>query len=358
MRSHDFSKAFRNFVCIEGEILHGGKQDFGLPGNRSTLTVREFLAAAVGLAGMSSSFVGRQTDSLTGANRESSDPISGTARLQLGAGTIEISFGPGGFDLPCESIIAWIKKAARAVAQYYGIFPVPFTRVRVNSSERQSGAFGGETWASEPPFTRVFVGRHTTSQQLDEDWLMTHEFVHTAFPNVADEHHWIEEGIATYVEPIARAQIGDLTPERIWTDMLRGMPNGEPQRFDKGLDHTHTWGRTYWGGALFCLLADVRIRQGTNNRRGLQDALRGIRDAGGTIDKHWAVERAFEIGDKASQTSVLTMLYSEMKDKPVYVDLPMLWRELGVDSSNGVISLRDSGPLARIRKSITSPNFS
>jgi hypothetical protein len=136
------------------------------------------------------------------------------------------------------------------------------------------------------------------------------------------------------------------------------MPNGEPQRFDKGLDHTHTWGRTYWGGALFCLLADVRIRQGTNNRRGLQDALRGIRDAGGTIDKHWAVERAFEIGDKASQTSVLTMLYSEMKDKPVYVDLPMLWRELGVDSSNGVISLRDSGPLARIRKSITSPNFS
>jgi hypothetical protein len=33
---------------------------------------------------------------------------------------------------------------------------------------------------------------------------MTHEFVRTAFPDVADEHHWTEEGIATYVEPIAR----------------------------------------------------------------------------------------------------------------------------------------------------------
>jgi hypothetical protein len=107
--------------------------------------------------------------------------------------------------------------------------------------------------------------------------MMTHELVHLAFPDVAEDHHWIEEGIATYVEPIARVQIGDLTPERIWTDMLRDMPKGEPQPFDQGLDHTHTWGRTYWGGALFCLLADVRIRQETNNRTGLQDALRGIR---------------------------------------------------------------------------------
>jgi hypothetical protein len=311
--------------------------------NRSTLTVREFVATALGLAGLSSS----------------SNRTSDTTRLQLGSATIEISFGPGGFDLPRESIIAWVSKAAHAVAHYYGAFPVRFTRVRVNSSERQSGAFGGETWGSDPPFTRIFVGRHTSSQQLHEDWLMTHEFVHTAFPDVADEHHWIEEGIATYVEPVARVQIGDLTPERIWTDMLRGMPKGEPQAFDKGLDHTHTWGRTYWGGALFCLVADVRIRQATNNRKGLQDALRGIRDAGGTIDKQWAVERAFEIGDKASQTNVLTTLYSGMKDKPVYVDLNKLWRELGVNSS-GVnlsddVSLSDTAPLAQIRHSITSP---
>jgi hypothetical protein len=112
------------------------------------------------------------------------------------------------------------------------------------------------------------------------------------------------------------------------------MPKGEPQPFDKGLDHTHT---------------------ATNNQRGLQDALRGIRDAGGTIDKRWPVERAFEIGDKASQTNVLTTLYSEMKDKPVHVDLNTLWRELGVNSSNDVVSLSDNAPLAQLRRSITAP---
>ena len=101
------------------------------------------------------------------------------------------------------------------------------------------------------------------------------------------------------------------------------------------------------------MVADVRIRQATNNRKGLQDALRGIRDAGGTIDKQWAVERAFEIGDKASQTNVLTTLYSGMKNRPVYVDLNKLWRELGVNSS-GVnlsdVSLSDTLPLAQIRQ--------
>jgi hypothetical protein len=298
---------------------------------REGLTVREFLAAAVGLVPVS------KDDS---------------TRVQVGGATIEMSFGPGGLDLPRQSVLAWVSKAAKAVAHYYGVFPVPLMRVRVNPSERQSGAFGGTTWGNDPPFTRIFLGRHTTGRQLDEDWLMTHELIHTAFPNVAEEHHWIEEGIATYVEPIARAQIGDLTPERIWADMVRGMPKGEPQLFDKGLDHTHTWGRTYWGGALFCLVADVRIRQASKNKRGLQDALRGIRDAGGTIDKHWPVERAFETGDTASETHVLTTLYSEMKDKPVYVDLNALWRELGVNSSSDDISLNDKAPLAEIRHSI------
>jgi hypothetical protein len=41
--------------------------------------------------------------------------------------------------------------------------------------------------------------------------------------------------------------------------MVSGMPQGEPQRGDRGLDGTHTWGRTYWGGAMFCLLTDVEI---------------------------------------------------------------------------------------------------
>ena len=50
----------------------------------------------------------------------------------------------------------------------------------------------------------------TTSAQFDDDWIITHEMVHLAFPSVAEKHHWIEEGLATYVEPVARARVGQL----------------------------------------------------------------------------------------------------------------------------------------------------
>ena len=44
--------------------------------------------------------------------------------------------------------------------------------------------------------------------------------VHLAFPSVPRSHHWIEEDWATYVEPIARARTGDLTPQKVWAYTL------------------------------------------------------------------------------------------------------------------------------------------
>jgi hypothetical protein len=164
--------------------------------------------------------------------------------------------------------------------------------------------------------------------------------------------------------------IGDLTAPRIWQDMVRDMPQGEPAPGDQGLDHTHTWGRTYWGGAMFCLVADVEIRQQTHNRLGLQDALRAIMVAGGTIDHDWTLPQALAIGDRATSTHVLTDLYAQWKDKPVDYDLPALWNQLGILSTpNGTnadstgpdgagrssIEFVNTAPLADIREAITRP---
>jgi hypothetical protein len=172
--------------------------------------------------------------------------------------------------------------------------------------------------------------------------------------SLPDAQHWLEEGIATYVEPIARVQAGQLTPERIWKDMVAEMYDGEPVAGDRGLNRTHTWGRTYWGGALFCLVADVEIRKQTGNARGLQDALRGIVEAGGTIDKDWSAERVLSVGDRATGVAVLEELYAKWSETPVEVDLPDLWRQLGVNVDRGHITFDDSAPLAKIRVGITA----
>ncbi len=183
--------------------------------------------------------------------------------------------------------------------------------------------------------------------------MTTHEMVHLAFPTQEDQHHWIEEGQAVYIEPIARARIGELTPEKIWGDMIRDMPQGQPAKGDQGLDHIHSWGRTYWGGAIFCLLADVQIRERTHNQKGLEDALRAVL-AEGNIQAEWPLERAIAIGDQATGVPVLHELYEQMKATPVTVDLDALWKKLGVNAVNGHVVFDDSAPLAGVRKAIIS----
>jgi hypothetical protein len=279
------------------------------------------------------------------------------AQVTSGGATIEVSFAPGKFDVGRDAVLAWVTNAANAVSEYFGRFPVAHPRVMVRLSEGRSGVFHGTTFGGRGGFTRISVGQATTEKQLNEDWMMTHEFIHMAFPDVSgesDEHHWMEEGMATYIEPIARAQIGRMTNERVWGDFVRDMPQGLPQAGDQGLDRTPTWGRTYWGGAIFWLLADVRIREATHNQKGLQDAMRGILDAGGNITEDWTVERVVEVGDRATGTTVLADLYKQMKATAVHTDLDDLWRRLGVQVKQGSVTFDDHAPLAEIRKAITA----
>jgi hypothetical protein len=174
-------------------------------------------------------------------------------------------------------------------------------------------------------------------------------------PEVGDDHVWLTEGLSTYVEGIARVHVGDLPPERVWTEQMHSMPNGLPASGDEGLDHTHSWGRTYWGGALFCLLADVEIRKKTANRFGLRDAMRAVLRASGGIAFEMPIERVMKIADEATGTTVLQDLYAQMKDKPVSPDLSALWKELGISESGNSVEFRDDAPLAATRKSIMAP---
>ena len=241
-----------------------------------------------------------------------------------------------------------MEQCARAVTGYFGQYPVPKARVRITTSDRH-GVSNGRSFGGRGVMCRVAVNPHATVSDLEEDWILTHEMVHFGFPSVPERHHWIEEGIATYVEPIARARAGVLSDgEGLERHDPRIRHQGLPEPGDQGLDNTHTWGRTYWGGALFCLLADVEIRKRSSNRKGLEDALRAINHAGGTIDVDWPLEGALEIGDRATgETPRATV-----RAAPAPVDLPDRWKQLGVERSGPSAVFDDQAPLAAVRRSI------
>jgi hypothetical protein len=278
---------------------------------------------------------------------------SATDEIRLTEATIEITFTGDTAGLDRNEVREWIAASADAVQGYYGRFPVNRVRIRVDASEGH-GARSGKTFAYNGALIRVGVGRESDRADLKRDWIMTHEMVHLAMPEFGERYAWLEEGLATYVEPVARVQAGQLTEEKIWRDMLQDMPKGLPASGDQGLDNTHTWGRTYWGGALFYLLADVRIRERTGNRAGLQDALRAIVAGGGNVEVSWDVRRTLAMGDKATGTNVLIELYDEMRATPVSPDLSQLWQRLGVKLSRDSVEFDDAAPLAAIRRAITA----
>jgi hypothetical protein len=215
-----------------------------------------------------------------------------------GGAEIVLAIAPGDYVVNEDAIVKWVERCAGAVGNYFGVFPVRHSVVIV-AEGRGGHVEGGKTVGNSGASIIISIGRRARDRALDEDWILTHEMIHLALPSVAREHHWLEEGSATYLEPVARARAGIRTEEELWRELVDGMPQGEPESGDKGLDHTHTWGRTYWGGALFWMLADVEIRKRTHNAHGLEDAFRGVIDAGGTIADTWEVQRVLDTADKA-----------------------------------------------------------
>ncbi len=273
--------------------------------------------------------------------------------LEISGGIIHVAFAPGEIALPQEKVLDWVRTSAKAVATYYGRFPVKELKLLIVPVDGPR-VRGGTTWAYRGAAIRVMLGRDSSEADLRRDWIMVHEMVHLALPELAERHAWLSEGLAVYVEPIARVKAGDLTAAEIWQAMMRDMPKGLPEPGDRGLDNTDTWGRKYWGGAMFALLADIEIRKATGNRLGLQDAMRGVIAAGGTHEQEWPIERVLATADKAVGVDVLTRLHGEMGPKPVTPDLAALWRDLGLRPRGEALEFDDTAPLAAIRKAITA----
>jgi hypothetical protein len=289
--------------------------------------------------------------------REEIAATADTFEIRAGGARINVTCNGNAAGLDMAVLRDWIAESAAAVSVYYGRFPVQRLRILVDAIEGR-GARSGTTYVHSGALIRVGVGRFTSHADLQHDWIMTHEMVHLGFPHLAERHAWVEEGLATYVEPIARAQAGQLSEEKVWRDMVEGLPQGLPAGGDRGLDNTHTWGRTYWGGALYFLLADVKIREQTSNRFGLQDALRAILNGAGNNEANGELRRTLEIGDAATGTRVLADLYDEMRASPVSPDLAELWQRLGVRMQSRQARFDQRAPLAGIRRAITAKPFS
>ncbi len=274
--------------------------------------------------------------------------------LAIGDSRVDVVFADGAPGLDRARVMAWVRKSAAALKTYFGRYPVKHLGLLIVADDGDH-VHSGLTFGFAGSAIRVYVGRNANQDAFDKDWILVHEMVHAALPNVPRESLWVQEGEAVYVEPIARAQAGQIAPEEVWRWSLVGMPKGQPRPDDQGLDHTHSWGRTYWGGAAFWLQAEVEIRERTHNRLGLQTAFRAINQASGGNTASWTVDRMMAVGDAATGGHELATLYAHAKDAPMPIDLQSLFARLGVAMQGDQTTFDAAAPLADLRRQITAP---
>jgi hypothetical protein len=269
--------------------------------------------------------------------------------IPIGGGAIHLTVGQ---PLPVSqtAVKDWVVRAATALTRFYGHYPVK--EVEIDVLPASSGAVQGGRELDGVNIT-IHLGEDTTPADLSADWMMTHEMFHLSQPDLDEDYSWMSEGMADYLEPVARVRVGQISVERFWKDQVEGLPNGLPQDGDHGLDRTHTWGRTYWGGSLYWLLADIGVRRQTQNQRSVRDAAAAAQKAGGDGSQQWSIGRLLKTYDKGTGTTVFTDLHNQMGTKPVHTDLDALWKSLGVIYKDGQIAFDDHAPLAGIRRGIT-----
>src|SRR5215475_6849235 len=91
------------------------------------------------------------------------------AQLTVENVTIEVSFAPGTLALPRTTVLDWITASARAVAQYYGQFPVSHLRLLLTPVGRAAGVRFGTTFGGQDPLSKIWLGQFTEAEMLQRD---------------------------------------------------------------------------------------------------------------------------------------------------------------------------------------------
>jgi predicted metalloprotease with PDZ domain len=252
------------------------------------------------------------------------------------------------------AVTSWLRDAAGCVASLYGRFPVDATVFVVPVQGADEVVFGRVMSLSGASVALLF-GSQTQASFEHDDWVVVHELSHLGTASFMGEGHWLEEGLATYYEPILRERAGWMTERQLWEHFVREMPRGVPRAGEPpDIEERDDTDSTYWGGALFAFLADMRTRTSTQGARSLDDAMRGALARLGDATHEARLADFLRTGDDATGTDALAEVDATFAQRGQAPDLEAIWRSLGVESRpDGTVVLHDDAPLAAVRRGIS-----
>jgi hypothetical protein len=302
-------------------------------------------------------------------------------RVEATSGTVEVAILRGPRAASDAQLARWIGDTARALDHVFGRFPVRRAALVIVPRKDDEHSFG-RTLPSGGPSIAIALGEHAGAFELERDWILAHEMFHLGVPSFWNEGVWLDEGLATYYEPIIRARANMMDTSAVWDAFAREMPRGLAHD-GVSLADSHDRDRIYWGGAIFALRADIEIRKRTGGARSLDDGLRRALDLGGDATHVWSLSRYLRVLDEATGVPVLRSLYAEARGERPSTDCSPegragawtgmlvggascptierdefadLLRALGVHRTSGGVTLLDDAPLAHLRHDLVTPS--
>lgn len=274
--------------------------------------------------------------------------------LDIAGGRLEITALDGALDQSFDDLNAWIQTSAQAVRDFYGAFPVPRASVTLLPTPGRDSVLFGKVLPESEPGIALLVGQHAARKALYSDWILVHELFHLGFPSFFEEGKWLDEGLATYYEPIIRVRAGLYTETELWNELESSMPQGLPAFTGAGLEQADDFRGVYWGGAIACLLADVEARKRRLDA-GLEVGLRALREAGGNACEVWSLNEVIGAVDHELGAPTLAPIAAAHAQHGSAFDLHALFVQLGVNrDASGAVKLSDTAPLAAVRRAITA----
>jgi hypothetical protein len=253
----------------------------------------------------------------------------------------------------------WLTRAADAVADLYGGFPVERCQVVVKPVPSDEAVPFGETLRGGGRATVLYVGDHATDRDFEDDWVAVHELTHLGMPAIPEGDAWLSEGFVQYYTETLRGRAGLLDERAAWQCVVDGFERGRRSGTGRTLaeesdamHRTHSWFRVYWGGAAIAMFLDVELRQASRGGLSLDDAMREVRRTFSPRPKEASAAEIVKHLDEWLGRPLFSEISSRHLAEKRFPPVEETLRRLGVVVRDGVVSLDDAAPDATIRRAI------
>jgi len=277
-----------------------------------------------------------------------------------GSSQIELAILNAKPPFKAESLMPWIHKNLDALLMTYGEFPVPRLQlVIVPVGKGAEPVPWGEAMHGGGDSVHLYIDQTRPIKEFMDDWVLIHELSHILHPRFHNAT-WLGEGMASYYQNVLRARSGLLTRQTAWQKLHEGFQRGIAgtpanktlHEVSFSMKKTRAFMRVYWSGAAISLLADIKLRQHSNNRQSLDSAMKTFKNCCLGFNRKWTSHEFMQKMDSLTSTDIFSTLNKQYLHSTEFPDLTEAYNELGLSVKNNKVQLNSHARHAFIRDAI------